>query len=100
MPLAKSGSSNAAASTDPHAICPQELQVRTASYRGGGECDNQVIRIPLTGCPGEGLPFRQCDIQLDNGDVVYVPRREEYFYVGGMVAGARKSLCHATRTST
>jgi protein involved in polysaccharide export with SLBB domain len=40
--------------TDPHAICPQELQVRTASYRGGGECDNQVIRIPLTGCPGEG----------------------------------------------
>jgi protein involved in polysaccharide export with SLBB domain len=77
---------------DPHAICPQELQVRTASYREGGECDNQVIRIPLTGCPGEGLPFRPCDIQLDNGDVVYVPRREEYFYVGGLVAGAKIPL--------
>ena len=74
---------------DPHAILAEELQVRTASYVEGGECDNQVVRIPLTGCPGEGLPFRQADVTLDDGDVVYVPRREEYFYIGGLVKGAK-----------
>ena len=75
---------------DPHAICPEELQVRTASYSADGACDNnQVVRIPLTGCPGEELPFRACDILLDDGDVVYVPRREEYFYVGGLLSGAK-----------
>ncbi|HQZ68805.1 MAG TPA: hypothetical protein PLY87_27145, partial [Planctomycetaceae bacterium] len=47
------------------------------------------VRIPLTGCPGEGLPFRQADVTLDDGDVVYVPRREEYFYIGGLVKGAK-----------
>jgi len=76
----------------PHAICPEELQVRTANYHKGGESDNQVVRIPLTGCPGEELPFREKDILLESGDVVYVPRREEYFYVGGMIAGARIPL--------
>ena len=74
---------------DPHAICAEELQVRTASYAEGGECDNQVVRIPLTGCPGEGLPFRPSDVQLEDGDVVYVPRREEYFYIGGLISGAK-----------
>lgn len=74
---------------NPHAICPEELQVRTASYHEGDTCENQVVRIPLTGCPGEELPFRPCDIVLEDGDVVYLPRREEYFYVGGLVAGAK-----------
>jgi len=74
---------------DPHAIYPEELDVRTASYRKGQECNDQVIRVPLTGVPGESLPFRPEDVQLDSGDVVYVPRREEYFYVGGLVAGAK-----------
>ena len=75
---------------DPHAICPEELQIRTASYAPDAGCDsNQVVRIPLTGCPGEELPFRPCDIILEDGDVVYVPRREEYFYVGGLLAGAK-----------
>ncbi len=75
---------------NPHAICPEELQIRTASYEPDAGCDsNQVVRIPLTGCPGEELPFRPCDIILEDGDVVYVPRREEYFYVGGLLAGAK-----------
>lgn len=74
---------------DPHAILAEELQVRTASYAAGEVCDNQVVRIPLTGCPGEGLPFRQSDITLEDGDVVFVPRREEYFYIGGLVKGAK-----------
>lgn len=76
--------------TNPHAICPEELQIRTASYSAEASCDNsQVVRIPLTGCPGEELPFRTCDIMLEDGDVVYVPRREEYFYIGGLVGGAK-----------
>jgi protein involved in polysaccharide export with SLBB domain len=74
---------------NPHAICPEELQVRTASYHSGDTVNNQVVRIPLTGCPGEELPFRPSDIILEDGDVVYLPRREEYFYVGGLVAGAK-----------
>jgi protein involved in polysaccharide export with SLBB domain len=77
---------------DPHAICAEELQARTANFVEGEVCDNQVIRIPLTGCPGEGLPFTQADVQLDSGDVVYVPRRDEYFYIGGLVGGAKIPL--------
>lgn len=71
-----------------HAITAEELQVRTASFQTG-ECDNRVVRIPLTGCPGEDLPFRTEDIVLEDGDVVYVPRRSEYFYVGGLLSGAK-----------
>lgn len=78
--------------TDPHAICAEELQARTADYVDGCEANSQVVRIPLTGCPGEGLPFTQADIQLENGDVVFVPRREEYFYIGGLVAGGKIPL--------
>ena len=62
--------------------------MRTASFQTG-ECDNRVVRIPLTGCPGEDLPFRTEDIVLEDGDVVYVPRRSEYFYVGGLLSGAK-----------
>ena len=77
---------------DPHAICAEELQARTADFAEGETCSNQVVRIPLTGCPGDGLPFTQADVQLDDGDVVYVPRREEYFYIGGLVGGAKIPL--------
>jgi protein involved in polysaccharide export with SLBB domain len=78
--------------SDPHAICVAELQARTADFAEGEVVNNQVVRIPLTGSPGEGLPFTQADVQLDDGDVVYVPRREEYFYVGGLVGGAKIPL--------
>ena len=74
---------------NPHAICQEELQIRTASYLASPTNDNQVVRIPLTGCPGEGLAYSERDVILEDGDVVYVPRREEYFYVGGLVAGAK-----------
>ncbi len=77
---------------NPHAITPQELQVRTASYQPDGGGNSQVIRIPLTGCPGEELPFNVDDVVLSDGDVVFVPRREEYFYVGGLVAGGKIPL--------
>jgi protein involved in polysaccharide export with SLBB domain len=78
--------------SDPHAVLAEELQARTADFAEGETGDSQVIRIPLTGCPGEGLPFRPQDIQLDSGDVVYVPRRDEYFYIGGLISGAKIPL--------
>jgi protein involved in polysaccharide export with SLBB domain len=78
--------------TDPHAIQPEELQLRTAGFTPGSEESQQVIRIPLTGCPGEELPFRPSDIVLDAGDVVYLPRRDEYFYTGGLLKGAKIPL--------
>jgi protein involved in polysaccharide export with SLBB domain len=74
---------------NPHAICPEELELRTAGFQSNASASNQVVRIPLTGCPGDGLPYRQQDIVLEDGDVLFVPRREEYFYIGGLVAGAK-----------
>lgn len=56
-------------------------------------CANgNVIRIPLAGCPDQGLPFEQADVILNEGDVVFVPRRSEYFYTGGLLGGARIPL--------
>ena len=74
---------------NPHAICGQELATRTESFKNGIASENQVVRIPLTGCPGDALPFIAGDVVLEDGDVVYLPRREEYFYIGGLVAGAK-----------
>jgi hypothetical protein len=77
---------------EPHAITSEELQMRAASYSESDENNGQVIRIPLTGCPGEGVSFSAKDVVVEDGDVVYVPRREEYFYVGGLVPGAKIPL--------
>jgi len=74
---------------NPHAICAEELASRSESFRNGASGENQVVRIPLTGSPGESLPFTAADVVLEDGDVVYLPRREEYFYIGGLVAGAK-----------
>ncbi len=74
---------------NPHAVCPEELVARTASFRKETSGGNQVVRIPLTGCPGEALPFTASDVVLEDGDVVFLPRREEYFYIGGLVDGAK-----------
>ena len=77
---------------EPHAITSAELQTRASSYSESDETRGQVVRIPLTGCPGEQVSFSAKDIVLEDGDVLYVPRREEYFYVGGLVAGAKIPL--------
>jgi protein involved in polysaccharide export with SLBB domain len=74
---------------DPRAISSAELMTRAASYNDSEENRGQVIRIPLTGCPGEPVAFSMKDVIVEDGDVVFVPRREEYFYVGGLVAGAK-----------
>lgn len=51
-----------------------------------------VTRIPLVGCPGAPLPFTTADVILEDGDVVFVPRRHEYFVTGGLLPGARIPL--------
>ncbi|WP_437187366.1 polysaccharide biosynthesis/export family protein [Planctomicrobium sp. SH668] len=53
------------------------------------ECGPSVIRIPLYAYPGEPLPFSPKDVVLEAGDVVYIPRRLEYFYTGGLLGGAK-----------
>lgn len=50
----------------------------------------EAIRIPLKLCPGEPVPFAPQDVMLRDGDVVYVePRRDEYFYTGGLLPGGQ-----------
>ena len=77
---------------NPHAICPAELRVHTVSYHERNDCPNQVINIPLTSCPGEPAPYSVSDVILEDGDVVFLPRREEYFYTGGLIGGAKIPL--------
>lgn len=57
-----------------------------------GTAGNGVTRIPLKGYVGCPLPFSPADVVLNDGDVVYVPRREEYFSVGGLLSGANIPL--------
>jgi len=61
-------------------------------YQHGEQCGPSVVRIPLFVYPGEALPFRPEDVVLNAGDVVYIPRRMEYFYTGGLLKGAKIPL--------
>ena len=77
---------------NPHAISSAELRVHTASYHEANESPGQVVSIPLTGCPGEPTPYSMSDVVLEEGDVVFLPRRDEFFYTGGLVGGAKIPL--------
>lgn len=49
-----------------------------------------ALRIPLKGCSGEPLCFTPEDVCLETGDILYVePRRDEYFYTGGLLPGGQ-----------
>lgn len=52
----------------------------------------EVIKVPLVGCPDSPITFRPEDVVLGDGDVVFVPRRIEYFTIGGLLPGARIPL--------
>lgn len=59
--------------------------------------DNRIersqTRIPLRVCPGEEMPLCDADIRLDNGDVIFLEARDqEFFYVGGLLAGGQIPL--------
>lgn len=50
----------------------------------------EAIRLPLKLCPDQPIPFTPEDVMLQDGDVVYIqPRRDEYFYTGGLLAGGQ-----------
>ncbi|MEM8733692.1 MAG: sugar ABC transporter substrate-binding protein, partial [Planctomycetota bacterium] len=52
-----------------------------------------AVRIPLKLCPNEPIPFSNEDVRLHDGDVVYIePRRDEYFYTGGLLPGRQIPL--------
>jgi protein involved in polysaccharide export with SLBB domain len=70
---------------------PEQLQAWTQQVSIDG-CGPQVTRIPLVGCAGAPLPFTTNDILLNDGDVVFVPRRSEHFVTGGLLPGARIPL--------
>lgn len=72
-------------------ITAEQLGALAEGYTGEGQ--HTVVRIPLQGHPSSELPFSPMDVILEEGDVVYVPRRHcEYFYTGGLLAGARIPL--------
>ena len=50
----------------------------------------QAIRIPLKLCPDQPIAFTPEDVLLQDGDIVYIePRRDEYFYTGGLLPGGQ-----------
>jgi protein involved in polysaccharide export with SLBB domain len=50
----------------------------------------EAIRIPLKLCPNQPIPFAPEDVLLQDGDIVYIePRRDEYFYTGGLLPGGQ-----------
>lgn len=52
-----------------------------------------AIRIPLKLCCGEPIPFAPEDVALNDGDVIYIePRKDEYFYTGGLLPGRQIPL--------
>lgn len=57
-----------------------------------GPINPGVIRIPLVGCPTDAIPFQPADVVLNDGDTIYIPRRDEYFITGGLLPGARIPL--------
>ena len=54
---------------------------------------SKLVRIPLTQQIGEEHPFRQKDVILGDGDVVFLPRRDgDQFITGGMLPSGRHPL--------
>jgi Polysaccharide biosynthesis/export protein len=51
-----------------------------------------AIRIPLALLPGQAVPFGPDDVVLQDGDTLYLPKREEYFYTAGLLPGRRVPL--------
>ena len=70
-----------AARLDPCA-CPPELPE-----------DPSILRIPLRLPPGVTPNFSRADVELQNGDIIYIESREtEVFYTGGLLPGGQFPL--------
>ncbi len=53
---------------------------------------SELIRIPLRACPGQELPFSPDDIVLNDGDVVFIESRMEFYLTGGLIEGGQHLL--------
>lgn len=74
---------------------PQAFNVNELEKMCGPGCQSInpfVVRIPLATRACDSLPFSPSDVVLHEGDVVFVPRRNEYFVSGGLLPGARIAL--------
>lgn len=70
-----------AAMLDP-CVCPPELPE-----------DPSILKIPLRLPPGVTAPITEQDIELQDGDIVYIESREtEVFYTGGLLPGGEFPL--------
>ncbi|MEO1525181.1 MAG: polysaccharide biosynthesis/export family protein [Planctomycetota bacterium] len=69
----------------------QLLQTLTSGDLGV-DVNPNVIRIPLAVSPCDAVGFAPESVILHDGDVVFVPRRDEYFVTGGLLPGARIAL--------
>lgn len=70
-----------AAMLDP-CVCPPELPE-----------DPSILRIPLRLPPGVAPQITERDIELRNGDIVYIESRDtEVFYTGGLLPGGEYPL--------
>ena len=78
-------------SADYRYINADQLNLMVQQGLSGPE-NQTVIRIPLVGCSDQPIPFHKEDVVLQDGDVVFVPRRNEYFVTGGLLPGARIPL--------
>ncbi|MEM0926975.1 MAG: polysaccharide biosynthesis/export family protein, partial [Planctomycetota bacterium] len=67
------------------------LQTLTADSAGTLPNPN-IVRIPLAIQPCDAVSFSSEQVILHDGDVVFVPRRNEYFVTGGLLPGARIAL--------
>ncbi len=56
------------------------------------DAGHEVKRIPIRGPACGPLPFKPEDVILEEGDVVLIPRRNESFYPGGLLGGAKLPL--------
>lgn len=69
-----------------------KLLQKLTSGAAGVEVNPNIVRIPLAVQPCDTTILRPEDTILHDGDVVFVPRRNEYFVTGGLLPGGRIPL--------
>jgi protein involved in polysaccharide export with SLBB domain len=61
-------------------------QMERAPAQAKGIPAGKFVRIPLRLRPGEPIPFRPQDVILEDGDIVFIERRDlDIFYCGGLL---------------
>ncbi len=75
-----------------NAFMNAEMLQTLTSGAAGVSVNPNIIRIPLAVQPCENVVIDPASTILHDGDVVFVPRRHEYFITGGLLPGARIAL--------